>query len=486
MQRFRDGEFWIFGFSLLISYSTLSSVTGTQISTDHALSAESWMLGRFLQIAVYLATALLCVRGVFPTQSRAARLLATGICSASLPLQLLCRMFLPEIDVMAHTALTSLGQAGYALLWMSWIELFTRLNLRHLLIDYLLVHVLSAVLSFSLSWLSPTFLIPCIACMPWAATFMQSKAGRVLDGASYACGERSPHPWTFPVAPVALMVIFSTVNVFVRGMLPDESAVYATAGVAISCLVFVAVVLLRGVGSFDIWQLGSGAFVFSLAGLLGAHMSSALGTMAAALCTNAGFALFNVLLVVALGNVSYRYGVKSVLLFGFSKAAEGLAYPLGKLLVSNAERADGDGFALLVIVLAMLLSLGFIALMRGREESPSWGVGFDISNPRRYGQQPTLEQHCAAVSREAGLTRREEEVLLLLALDRSASQIEQALCITNATVKTHTQSVYRKLNVHSRKEIVHLLSHPAGTFSATLPQSLPVQGPSHPPYRHKA
>lgn len=136
-------------------------------------------------------------------------------------------------------------------------------------------------------------------------------------------------------------------------------------------------------------------------------------------------------------------------------------YFAGSWLTHLSGTLGGDGFALLVMALAVLLGLGFTALARGRGHDPSWGVGFDPSAPLRPESGPTLEQRCAALSREAGLTRREEEVLGLLARDMSASEIEQALCVTNATVKTHTQAVYHKLGVHSRREIVGLVD--AGT-----------------------
>ena len=459
-QFFKSGGAWVLGFAVLVSYSTLAGVTGGSLAGE--ASPATLPLGRILQIAICLAVALASAHGGSPVRSRALQVAATVACGSAILFPLLTGL---TGSTPVSNLLVSLGQmlrqCGYVFLWLAWMELLARLDLRHALVSYLLVHTCSAALSFALGSVPVRVLVPLIVLMPVLAYVAYRKSCAVIESAPYACGEQEAHPWKFPTVPVVLMVAFATVNVFVRDTLPDGTSVYATAGVVVACLAVFAAVRKGGVGSFDIWRLGDAAFVLSLCGLVGVHLSSTAGSMVASLCTNAGFALFNVFLIVALCNVSYRYGVNSMVLFGFAKAAECLAYFAGSWLTRLSGALDGDGFALLVMALAVLLGLGFTALARGRGHDPSWGVGFDPSAPLRPESGPTLEQRCAALSREAGLTRREEEVLGLLARDMSASEIEQALCVTNATVKTHTQAVYRKLGVHSRREIVGLVD--AGT-----------------------
>lgn len=460
-QFFKGGEAWMLGFAVLVAYSTLASVTGNALGgTD---PSAVFPLGRVLQTAVCLAVAVSSARGANPVRSHALQLAATVACGSAVLLPLLPSLAGATGHVCGLFA--SLGQAlrqcGHVFLWLAWTELLARLDLRHALVDYLLVHTCSAALSYALGAVPIPALVPIIVVMPFLALLAYRRARAVVESAPYACGEREEHPWKFPTVPVVLMAAFATVNAFVRDMLPEGTSVYATAGVVAACLVVLAAVRRRGVGSFDIWNLGDAAFVLSLCGLVGVHLSSTAGSMAASLCTNAGFALFNVFLIVALCNVSYRYGVNSMVLFGFAKAAECLAYFAGSWLTGLSLAFGGDGFALLVMALAVLLGLGFAALARGRGRDPSWGVGFDPTAAQAT-PGPTVEQRCAAISREAGLTRREEEVLGLLARDMPASEIERALCVTNATVKTHTQAVYRKLGVHSRREIVELVQAHGG------------------------
>ena len=54
------------------------------------------------------------------------------------------------------------------------------------------------------------------------------------------------------------------------------------------------------------------------------------------------------------------------------------------------------------------------------------------------------------------LTAREKEILALVAKGNSNSQIAQKLFVREVTVKTHPNSIYRKLNVESRVQAVLL------------------------------
>jgi DNA-binding NarL/FixJ family response regulator len=56
-----------------------------------------------------------------------------------------------------------------------------------------------------------------------------------------------------------------------------------------------------------------------------------------------------------------------------------------------------------------------------------------------------------------GLTSREEHVLELLGKGMSTSDIAMAMGVSGSTVRTHVQSIFQKLGVHSRLEAVATL-----------------------------
>ena len=57
------------------------------------------------------------------------------------------------------------------------------------------------------------------------------------------------------------------------------------------------------------------------------------------------------------------------------------------------------------------------------------------------------------------LTRREAEVLDQLQLGRSNAEIAMALSVSIETVRTHARSVFRKLGVKGRRELVRGAGH---------------------------
>ena len=80
-------------------------------------------------------------------------------------------------------------------------------------------------------------------------------------------------------------------------------------------------------------------------------------------------------------------------------------------------------------------------------------VSHSYASPKSF----TAKGLSAAISRKEngfGLTPRELEVLALLPKGRMSSQIASDLFISEATVKTHLSSIYRKLSVANRSEAV--------------------------------
>ena len=89
--------------------------------------------------------------------------------------------------------------------------------------------------------------------------------------------------------------------------------------------------------------------------------------------------------------------------------------------------------------------------------APSDGAEAPRDDEEAGGAAPDLQQRVALVARNRGLTPRETEILALLAQGRSAPYIRDALIISKGTVTTHLKHIYRKLDVHSRQELIDLV-----------------------------
>lgn len=68
-----------------------------------------------------------------------------------------------------------------------------------------------------------------------------------------------------------------------------------------------------------------------------------------------------------------------------------------------------------------------------------------------------FDSRCQELAQANKLSARETELFKLLARGRSTSYIAESLCLAPSTVKTHTNRIYRKLDIHSRQELIDLV-----------------------------
>lgn len=67
-----------------------------------------------------------------------------------------------------------------------------------------------------------------------------------------------------------------------------------------------------------------------------------------------------------------------------------------------------------------------------------------------------------ALGRRFDLSARERQVVLLLARGHTFPRISDELGVTMNTIRSHARSIYRKLDVHTRQELVDLVESEAG------------------------
>ncbi len=185
---------------------------------------------------------------------------------------------------------------------------------------------------------------------------------------------------------------------------------------------------------------------------------------AGGLLSNAAWALFSIFTTALLCNVSFRYGVAPLWLFGFACASTSLGSLATSLLTAKVDfvTASQPFLALSVSVLVMVFVCLYVAFGSSGEDAAAWGLTRETMGKAAQGGEEQLaeplEQRCARLSRRFGLTRREEEVMALLAQDATYAQVEETLAIANSTLKTHVRHIYAKLGVADKRELAELVA----------------------------
>ena len=73
------------------------------------------------------------------------------------------------------------------------------------------------------------------------------------------------------------------------------------------------------------------------------------------------------------------------------------------------------------------------------------------------GLRQTIEADCLILATGKGLTKRELETACDLSMGMSVKTIAEMRGVSENTVKTHAAHAYRKLDVHSREELMDLV-----------------------------
>lgn len=130
-------------------------------------------------------------------------------------------------------------------------------------------------------------------------------------------------------------------------------------------------------------------------------------------------------------------------------------------LVVNALSKGASGYVLkdvdppdLILAVKAVFSGGiFISRSVGFRLFESKKLGAGRADKERETMELGLLQNCPA------LTRREAEILYFAAKGRTNKSIAEELCISDKTVKNHIVSIYEKLRIHNRLQLInHVLS----------------------------
>lgn len=113
--------------------------------------------------------------------------------------------------------------------------------------------------------------------------------------------------------------------------------------------------------------------------------------------------------------------------------------------------AMGLGFLLVAVLALFLIFFGS-------------GANLDaLTFERKTAALPTdREAVCDALAKECGMTQREQDVLYYASLGYSVKKVGETLFISEHTVHTHAKSVYRKLGVHAKQELIDLVDEKCG------------------------
>ena len=283
-------------------------------------------------------------------------------------------------------------------------------------------------------------------------------AGRgVKDGAaqdaeaSADSSSQSALPWKL----LALDVLVVLFIYLLWGSWPASGVAYAHAGSFAAAFAILAFVAASGrlVRAKVLYNTSLGLLQLAVVCLA---VGSVWGRTTALCLTDAAYVTFSVFFLTLLSVLCARGERDFGAVLAIALILENAAALAGSFL---AQAATPGQLPALIVGLSALIVLAFTFLASESDYHTSWGM----ERPHRNSSDPmayyySLGQICSAISMQHSLSKREADVLLLLAQKKHAPEIAEELFVSVATVKTHTNNIYKKLDVHSRKELYELIN----------------------------
>ena len=319
---------------------------------------------------------------------------------------------------------------------------------------YVAAHLLPDGVAQALAVALPLASVACLA------------AGRFFEGGEHAVRPVSEHGKAIFARALVAVLLVGFAEGSVRAVFQSEGVVFdpgayqwVVFAAALTAAVLIICVARFRPGRDSIGRVNYVIMLVIVFLFLLAPVVFGLG-YAADVTTMTCFFLFYLFVWTALLQIVsfYRLRVRSAFGAGLGVAYLGcwvgshVGTNLAPLAAANyrVQIAFALGCAVLVLV-AMLFVANertFVELLNADDESPT--------TPRRFALR------CDRVAQLYGLTPKETEVMTLVAKGRSVQRIQEALGVTASTVNTHVNHIYRKLDVHSRQEMLDLLERGEG------------------------
>lgn len=154
--------------------------------------------------------------------------------------------------------------------------------------------------------------------------------------------------------------------------------------------------------------------------------------------------------------------VPFAIVWGVALGALALGAALGSSLALMMESLDLQGHVSVTAIAAMVLAVIASDVVL---DARKFGTGLQEGRSCRRGQRggsadggTPFDERVAAVAEVYALTEREAEVLGILARGHGLGRVQEVLFIAEGTAITHRRHIYQKLDVHSKAELIDLVS----------------------------
>lgn len=428
------------------------------------------------RVVVIALLVLLVYKAGFTRATRGVFVWSGFVLMTASSLLYLLDLFFGTTDLEAlRVVVGGIGLVGGEIIWIFFLE---RLRPGELFFYAAGGLALSCVLSLVMGYLDPVvsgminLFVPALSVFAYwqAMTRLDERAGTTQVGRGDGMGKAPGADTLYESRPFRSGAVHALIAFFLYALLlgmalgyPDgrqrelSQTVRSIHQVLVVLLIVFVVwlVLVRG-RSFKL----SGYWLFQNALMMGSIcflMSGSSGSEEAStfLLTNA-VTCFYIPLVFFICLIGRHVHYQTTLVYAVVYGGSLLCMAVGRVVV-YAVGPTLDHSLWLLIAMAIVVLVEATLIMRPRFMG-DYPIGFELGEMRREASVKAVEARVvdpvAAFAGRYGLNDTERAIVSLIAQGRSRTFIAQALSYSENTIRNYTRTVYRKVGVHSKQELL--------------------------------
>ncbi|MDR1014788.1 MAG: helix-turn-helix transcriptional regulator, partial [Coriobacteriales bacterium] len=203
--------------------------------------------------------------------------------------------------------------------------------------------------------------------------------------------------------------------------------------------------------------------------LLGSSLYAGETSVTWVLTVLGGYLLLENAMWINYSDIMQRYRISPFIVFGFGRGTLALGTLVSVFVTSACDLGPIGQHTVLCVMLTAIL-WAYVALpqeddirrllIQGSEgAADSIGGEGRASSNGQAAQSPSgwFKRKCGMVADRYLLSRRETEVLFLLAKGRNAAHIQKQLYISDSTTRTHIRHIYKKLDIHTQQALIDMI-----------------------------
>ena len=466
------GTFFFGGYALYLAFSYITFHSFTIFASVGALGPSSQTL--FLAIvlasrfAVFVFVAVYSLRSPGP-QTMVSVLVSCGVAFFGFLMCGMALQFSGEVDFSQVLPWLLFGGAclgaGDAVMVLMWARFCKTLTLRTVYRYVLVCNVISLVVYFCMTLLPPAAIVPATATMFVASSVCVKRSldvrGRVGSEHSRPVMRSAAAQLWRPVLGTAVFCFMSGLMMQVSGKqeLPlstVQQTSIVTSAIVVSLLLLPAVLMKKPLSVARLYKV---ALPLSAAGfLLLPLLWNAAGGIVNAFA-QLGSMVATIILWCMLADMARDTRLPSALVFSAALACTNAAQLLGVLVgFFSASRLTAGGLTLTVVALVSLYLLSMLSLFLFKDRDVASDEPAAPPTQVVVHEEQWFANRCEAIACEHQLTAREAEIFALLAQGRTVHGISEKLFVSENTVKSHIKSIYQKLGIHLRSQLIDLVN----------------------------